>query len=277
MTGIRLVVFDWAGTIIDFGSLAPLSAFTRVFAAHGVAVTAAEARAPMGAHKKDHLRAMLNDPAVRQRYRTAHGRDWAEDDLETMYRDLVPAQLETVAQHDRLTPGLLGCAEQLRSRGVRLGGTTGYFAAAAERCLASAAAQGYAPDANVCGDDVPAGRPAPWMLFRVMERLGVYPPAAVLKVGDTVLDIEEGRNAGAWSVAVTSSSSVVGLAEADYFALPDEERRRLLRAAADRFLAAGAHAVVESLHELPALVEDLDRRAREGLTPASPAPCASRE
>jgi phosphonoacetaldehyde hydrolase len=273
---IRLVVLDWAGTTIDFGSLAPVAAFTRVFAAHGVPVTAVAARGPMGAHKKDHLRAMLADPEVQSRYRAAHGREPTQDDLEAMYRDLGPAQLEAVEEHSRLTPGVVECAAALGSRGVLLGGTTGYFRAAAERCASAAARQGYAPDANVSADDVPAGRPAPWMLFRVMERLDVYPPAAVLKVGDTLLDVQEGRNAGAWSIAVLAGSSELGLSEAEYRALAQAERQRRLRAAAERFLAAGAHGVIESLHELPAFVSDLEGRMCSGLTPAGPAPCVSR-
>jgi phosphonoacetaldehyde hydrolase len=49
---IRLVVFDWAGTVIDFGCCAPVAAFRDAFAKLGVPVSVAEARAPMGLHKK---------------------------------------------------------------------------------------------------------------------------------------------------------------------------------------------------------------------------------
>src|SRR5262249_50729092 len=158
-------------------------------------------------HKKDHLVAMLREPAIRQRWHQVRGQDWTAADVEAMYHDLMPRQLAAVEEHAGLVPGMLECAAELRSLEIRLGGTTGYFRAAAERCLEAARCQGYSPDANLCADDVPAGRPAPWMIFRLMEKLAVYPPAAVIKIGDTFVDIEEGRNAGAWSVAVLSSSS----------------------------------------------------------------------
>jgi phosphonoacetaldehyde hydrolase len=66
---IRLVVFDWAGTTVDHGSRAPVAAFVRAFAGHGVEVTPDEARGPMGLHKRDHIRAMLQMPAVARRWR----------------------------------------------------------------------------------------------------------------------------------------------------------------------------------------------------------------
>ena len=192
---IRLVVFDWAGTTIDFGSCAPAGAFVATFAARGVEVTLAEARGPMGLHKKDHLRAMLRTEAVGAKWREAVGRDWTETDVEELYRDVTPRQVEAAEQHSELISGVPVLVSLLRAAGLKIAATTGYFRAAADVVLAATKCQGYEPDFAICADDVPAGRPAPWMIFRCMEALGVYPPAAVLKVGDTVVDIEDGRNA----------------------------------------------------------------------------------
>jgi phosphonoacetaldehyde hydrolase len=264
---IRLVVFDWAGTTIDFGSCAPVEAFRAAFAARGVEVSPTEARAPMGVHKKDHLRAMLQTPEVASRWAAIQGKPWGEADLEAMYQELVPLQIAAAERHSRLVPGVPEVVAELRRRGVMVGGTTGYFRAAAEVCLRAAKVQGYEPDFSVCGDDVPAGRPAPWMIFRVMERLGVYPPAAVLKVGDTLVDVAEGLNAGAWSAAVCEGSSEVGCGPEEYAALLAAERRERLAAAAGRFRAAGAHVVVESLREVPGLVDELNHRLRHGERP----------
>jgi phosphonoacetaldehyde hydrolase len=262
---VRLVVFDWAGTTVDHGCYGPLAAFVRVFAQYGVEVSPAEARGPMGLHKKDHLREMLRAPAVAERWRRAHGRDWAERDVETLYQDFIPLQLEVIDEHSRLVPGLLDCVAELRPQGIRIGATTGYFRSAAERVYEAAREQGYVPDHAVCAEDVPEGRPAPWMVFRIMERLGVYPPAAVVKVGDTVPDIEEGLNAGAWSIGVTRTSSEVGCTEEEWAALGPAERQDRLAKARQKLLAAGAHAVVESLAELPAFVADLSHRLRNSV------------
>jgi phosphonoacetaldehyde hydrolase len=256
-TGVRLVVFDWAGTVIDFGCRGPTGAFVAAFAERGVAVTLAEARGPMGLHKKDHLRAMLRD--IPDRWRTVHGRDWTEADVDDLYRLVTPMQVAAAKRYSRLVPGVMGCVAELRRRGVKVAGTTGYFRAAAEAVSAAAREQGYAPDFTICADEVPAGRPAPWMIFRAMEALDVYPPSAVVKVGDTVIDVEDGLNAGAWSVAVIDSGNEMGLSEEEFGGLSADEKESRRAAVRRRFEAAGAHAVVNDLGELPAVIGGIER------------------
>jgi phosphonoacetaldehyde hydrolase len=270
-TGIRLVILDWAGTAVDHGSRAPLTAFARAFAARGVEVTPEEARGPMGLGKKDHLRAMLRLPAVARRWRERHGGDATEDDLDDLYRRFVPLQLEVIDEYAEVVPELLDCVGVLRGRGLAVGATTGYFREAAERVYRRAADQGYRPDHCVCAEEVPAGRPAPWMVFRVMEALRVFPPAAVVKVGDTVPDVGEGLSAGAWSVGVVRSSSEVGCTAREWAALPAPEQLRRSANCRAKLLAAGAHAVLETLAELPALLDDFN--ARIGRASFSPLPC----
>ncbi len=258
---IRLVVLDWAGTAIDFGCFAPVVPFVQALERQGVAITPEQARIPMGLAKKDHLRALLELPEVAEQWRSRHGQSWDESDVERIYREnYIPLQLGAVSDHDRLVPGLLDVVAELRSRGILIATTTGYFREAGELVFASAERQGYHRDCDVLPDEVPTGRPAPWMIFRAMQTLGVYPPQAVVKVGDTVVDIQEARNAGAWSVGVVASSSEVGLTEAAWAALSEKERRSRIDAVGERFREAGAHAVIETLVELPAVVDDVGRR-----------------
>jgi phosphonoacetaldehyde hydrolase len=264
---IKLVVFDWAGTTIDFGCMAPVGAFVASFAAKGVAVTSAEARGPMGSHKKDHIRAMLRTQSVSAKWRAATGRDWTEADVEELYRAVIPLQLEAIEWYSALVPGVPALVGELRKMGLKIAVTTGYFRAAADAVLAAAKRQGYAPDFAICADEVLAGRPAPWMIFRCMEALDVYPPAAVVKVGDTVIDIEDGRNAGCWSVGVIDSSNEMGLPADEFAALAEDEKEVRRSAVAQRLLGAGAHAVIDALSELPALVEEFGTRLTKGERP----------
>lgn len=257
---VRLVVFDWAGTTVDFGCFAPVDAFVRTFAHHGIAVTSNEVRVGMGLHKKDHLRALLRQPEVSLRWNQTNGRAWTEKDVESLYETFIPFQVEAIAAHAQLVPGLTECIEALRQRGIRIGATTGYFRTAAETLYEAARRQGFVPDCALCADDVAVGRPAPWMMFRIMETVGIYPPCTVVKVGDTVPDIEEGRNAGAWSIGVTRSSSAVGCTEEELAALPAPARQAKLDDARRQFLDAGAHTVIDSLADLPNLVDQLSVR-----------------
>ncbi len=129
-TEVKLVVFDWAGTTVDFGCLAPVGAFVAAFAERGVDVPVSEARGPMGLHKKDHIRAMLAGPTG-HRWRTAVGRDWAEADVEDLYRVVTPMQVTAARGRSGLCPGVLECVTDLRARGVKIAATTGYFREAA--------------------------------------------------------------------------------------------------------------------------------------------------
>ncbi len=264
---IKVVILDWAGTTVDHGSFAPVAAFMAAFAHHGVEVTAAEARGPMGLHKKDHIRAMLQMPSVAQRWGKVHGRSAGAQDVESLYQRFMPHQLEVIASHCRLVAGLLPCVAELRRHGIQIGATTGYFKEAAESVYREARRQGFYPDHTICAEEVPAGRPAPWMIFRTMEALGVYPPDLVVKVGDTVPDIDEGRNAGVWSIGVTRTGSEIGCHEEELAALPETQRSAKLAAARQQLLHAGAHEVLESVADLPVLIENINARLQRGDRP----------
>lgn len=252
---IRLVIFDWAGTTVDFGSRAPATAFRKVFAAHGVEVSDAEARKPMGLNKREHLVAMLRESDIAKSWHDVKGQPWTEADVDVMYEQFVPLQLSAIEETTSLVPGLLDVIDQLRSQNIAIGGTTGYFRLAAETVANTAATQGYTPDANMCADDVQQGRPAPWMIYQIMHELGVYPAAHVVKVGDTVADIQAGLNAGCWTVGVCDSSSLMGLSLEDYRSLSNSQRSERLKQTKSTFEAAGAHVMIESISELPSVLE----------------------
>jgi phosphonoacetaldehyde hydrolase len=264
---VRLVVLDWAGTAVDHGSFAPVVPFMEAFARFGVAISQTEARGPMGLPKRDHIAALLQLPAVAERWRAAHGREGTDADVDHLYAAFIPLQLEVIGNFAEPTPGLLDAVAELRQQGVKIGGTTGYFREAADRAAAAACRQGYSPDATLCPDNVRAGRPAPWMIYRLMELLDVYPPAAVVKVGDTVPDIQEGRNAGVWSVGVTHTGSEVGCTAAELVAMPEPERAERVRIAGRKLLEAGAHEIIPSAADVPKLLNELARRIALGARP----------
>jgi phosphonoacetaldehyde hydrolase len=267
LQSIQLVILDWAGTSIDFGSCAPAFAFIKVFEQSGVPVTMDEVRRPMGLHKKDHLRAMLTERALAERWQTAKGRPWSEDDVTSLYELVTPLQVDAAGARTTLTPGLYRSTQKLREQGIKIAHTTGYFTEAAMTVTMMASMQGYRPDYTICADDVPAGRPAPWMIFRCMEECGVYPPAAVVKIGDTVIDIEEGRNAGVWTVGIVDPSNQMGMTEEEFANLKPDERDEKRKGIRQQFRRAGAHATLDTLNDLIILVEDLNLRIGKGEKP----------
>lgn len=253
-SNIRAILFDWAGTTVDHGSRAPVEVFVEVFRRAGVEVTTAEARGPMGRAKRDHIAAILAVPRVDEAWRAKHGAAASEADLDRLYHDFLPLQEVVLERHADVIAGVPQVVAQCRARGIKIGATTGYTRALMAIAAPLAAAQGYAPDTIICADDVPQGRPAPWMIYHAMERLSVYPISAVVAVDDTTVGIEAGRNAGAWTIAVTRTGNALGLSAEEVDQLDRGERARRIREAEAAFRAAGAHVVIESVADLlPAL------------------------
>ena len=257
---IRLVVFDWAGTTVDYGSSAPSEVFDRVFTKAGLHFTREEINRPMGMEKKAHIRALLTSESGSRQWRETSGAPWTESDVERLYQTFEDTLRQVVAAYSTPIPGVVGTVVRLRERGLRIGSTTGYTSEMMELVIPRARALGYEADCVVTPDITGASRPTPFMLYECMRRLNVYPPDAVVKVGDTVVDIQEGKNAGAWSVGILTGSNLLGLTQAEYQAADPGELEARKRQAADRYREAGADLVIDSILELPAAIDELDRR-----------------
>jgi len=260
---IKAVVFDWAGNKVDYGCCAPARAFVQVFAQHGVDITPEQARAPMGLMKRDHIRQITEMAPVAAQWQAVQGERPCEDDIDHLYTDFIPLQMAILKDYAGPIPGTLALVAELRQRGIRIGSTTGYDRTLMDVLAHEAARRGYAPDFWACASDVPAGRPAPWMMYANAQALGVYPPESVVKIGDTLPDIDEGLNAGAWAVGVALSGNEIGLTEPEVAALPQDKLAARLESVRRRMAADGAHAVVDGVWEcLPAIDEIAQRLAR---------------
>lgn len=263
MSAIRMVVFDWAGTTVDYGSRAPLDVFREVFEEEGFSLRTEELAGPMGLEKKDHIRKLLELEQVTEGWLEKHGVTWNEQDVERLYERFEDRLKEVVASYSTLLPGVADTVEQLRREGLRIGSTTGYTSEMMEEVLPQAARGGYEPDCTVTPEQVGAGRPAPFMLMECMRRCNVYPPSAVVKVGDTVVDMEEGNNAGAWTVGVAEGSSLMGMNLEEYEGLTEEKKEAELERVARLYDEAGADYIIRSIRELPDAIAAINEEMAE--------------
>jgi phosphonoacetaldehyde hydrolase len=257
---VKAVVFDWAGTMIDFGCVAPVRALVDVFAEEGMAITAAEARADMGRAKLDHLRGLLANPDVAARWAALKGATASEADIDHLYRKLVPAMTAAAAESAQLIPGAAQAAADLKALGVRIGSGTGYTREMMAPIIEGAAAHGYAPEMVVCAGETPSGRPSPLMTWQALIALDAWPAQACIKVDDAPVGIEEGRLAGCWTIGLSASGNEVGLDLAAYTALPEEERRERVAQAERTLKAAGADYVIEDVSQLLPVVHEIAHR-----------------
>jgi phosphonoacetaldehyde hydrolase len=261
---LKAIILDWAGTIMDYGCFAPAVVFREVYKRKKVPITIEQAREPMGAHKKVHIRMISKMPSVQKVWEEVHGRRPGEDDVEAMFEDFVPLQLECLADYADLIPGTLEAVSDFRKRGLKIGSTTGYTTEMMRVLLAEAKKRGYEPDSSVCAAQVPEGRPHPWMCLQNAINLQIYPMEAFVKVGDTLPDISEGLNAGMWTIGLAKSGNEMGLTEQQIDALPIDAREARLARAYQRMYEIGAHYVVDTIADTPCVLDDIGTRLARG-------------
>jgi phosphonoacetaldehyde hydrolase len=265
--GVRAVIFDISGTVLDYGSRGPVAAFVELFARYGVTVTCEEARRPMGTHKLDHIWSMLSDPEVAARWKAARGVAPDQDLLGRLYKEFSPLQKEVLKGYCDVIPGVPQVVAELRRRGIKIANTTGFDRSMMTDLIPLAAQGGYVPDLWVCPDEVGKGRPAPWMIFHAARQLDVYPMSTLVKVGDTPADVAEGHAAGTWVVSVVQCGNEVGLSQAELNALSPAEREARVTAARAKLAACGPHYLISSVADLLPVLDEISARIARGERP----------
>ena len=264
---LKAIILDWAGTTMDYGCYAPAVVFVEVYKRKGVPISMEEARVPMGAHKKVHIRKISQLGSVSERWEEIHGRKPNEDDVDEMFADFVPLQLACLADYSDLIPGTLEAITRFRERGLKIGSTTGYLPEMMVMLKEEASQRGYMPDSSVCAGDVPAGRPEPWMCLENAKNLGVYPMESIVKVDDTLPGIDEGLNAGMWSIGLAKTGNEIGLNQEEIEALTADELQVKLEGAYRRMWQVGAHYVVDGIWDVPIVLDLIDERLSRGERP----------
>ncbi|MFF2588898.1 phosphonoacetaldehyde hydrolase [Peribacillus butanolivorans] len=260
---VQAVIFDWAGTTVDYGCFAPVQVFVEVFSIRGIDITIEEARKPMGLLKIDHIRELLNMTRISNLWVTAFGKEPNEKDVNALYRDFEDLLFKVLQNYVKPVPGLIELVSSLRQQGIKIGSTTGYTREMIDVVAGEAKKWGYQPDSIVASSEVPTGRPAPWMCFQTAINLQVYPLSKIVKVGDTISDIKEGIHAGMWTVGVLKGGSEIGFSEQEINEMDPYELKKRMKNAENRFLNAGADFVIDEIGDLLEIIDRINYRVTE--------------
>lgn len=248
MKQIEAIIFDWAGTTVDYGCMAPLKAMQAAFAHSNIEVSLEEIRKPMGLAKLEHIKAVLVN---------LH-KDLNDEEIENIYDFFERNIMTNLHEYTDLIPGILQVQEYLRNRNIKIGSTTGYTKAMMNIVAYEANKKGYRPDCIITPDQVTQGRPQPFMLQQNLLRLGINDISCVVKVGDTIADILEGVNAGCWSIGVIRGSSMLGLSATEAAQCDKDELQRRSLEVKSQMHAAGAHFVMNEISELPNVIKAIE-------------------
>ncbi|MCW7555749.1 phosphonoacetaldehyde hydrolase [Endozoicomonas gorgoniicola] len=266
---IEAVILDWAGTVVDFGSWAPTSIFVEAFKqAYDFDVSLEEARVPMGLGKWDHIKTLGQLPEVAERWLNQFGHPMADKDVDDIYSAFMPLQKAKVTAFSDPIPGALETVAQLRANNVKIGSCSGYPREVMDILVPAAEAKGYKPDAVVATDDLAAGgRPGPWMALHNVIELGINNVSRCVKVDDSAPGIMEGLNAGMWTVGLTLSGNEAGMTLDEYLEASEAVKEEKRRVAEDKLLSAGAHYVIDTIADLPAVIAQIEQRIANGEKP----------
>lgn len=257
---IKAVIFDWAGTTVDYGCFAPLDVFVQVFKEIGIEITYEEARKPMGMLKIDHIKALLKMERIHSLWLEKFNRDYTMEDINSLYErfeEVLFASLENFAEP---VPGMLDLQKELRDRGLKIGSTTGYTKEMLDIVAPKAKTFGYCPDFRITSTEVPAGRPYPYMIYQNMITLAIPNRNSIIKIGDTTVDMKEGKNAGVWTVGILKGGSELGLSQKEVETMDHAQLKKLMDATAKRLYSAGADYVVEQIGDLPHIIDVINTR-----------------
>ena len=266
---IKAAVLDWSGTLADAYVIAPAVVFVEVFKNQGVEISMEEARGPMGLRKDIHIQKLTEDPVIATRWETIKGTAPTQADVDAMFRDFVPAQLACLPKYTALLPGIKEVVNGLQAAGIKIGVSTGFTRVMVDVLLKDVIAQGVIPDATVAGDEVVNGaRPSPHMVFKNLDLLGIDDVKSVVKCDDTVSGIGEAMNAGCWGVGLVRYSNYMNINTLEEEATLSAANMAARMAKTRKILEqAGAHYVIDSLVELPAVIDDINARLARGEKP----------
>lgn len=260
MRKIEAVIFDWAGTTVDYGSFAPVQAFIEAFKKFGVTPTHAEVREPMGMLKWNHIHTMMQMPRISAEWVKVHGTMWDLSMVDAVYKESEKAIFKILDQFSTPKPYVLDTVAALRERGIKIGSTTGYTDEMMSIVVPNAAKQGYTPDTWFSPNAVNnMGRPYPYMVFKNLENLKVSSVDAAIKVGDTVADIKEGKAAGMISVGIIEGSSVMGMTQEEYETLSDADKAVQIERVRKVYEDCGADYVINHMSELCELIDKIEQ------------------
>lgn len=264
---VSTAIFDWAGTVLDFGCIAPVTAFRQAFAEDGLTISEAEARAPMGAAKREHVEMILAQPAVAERWLAEKGAPSSQADVDRLYAAFLRIDEINCAIYSDLIPGALETIAALRSKDIAIGSTTGYPRSVMDGLMPLAKAQGYEPDHCATVSDVKRGRPYPDMVLANAIALVAPDLAGCIVVDDSPTGLVSGRAAGMWSIGIIASGNEVGLSLADWEGLDEAQRQAHRDRARTVLFEAGAHYTIDTIADLPPVVEQINARLQAGERP----------
>lgn len=268
---VKAIIFDGAGTIVDPFVFAPTKALQHLFRRKGVHLSTSMIRESMGKYKREHIIDLLNKPPVLQQWVKQHGGKPTNLDLDELNNKFYPMQIETLQTYGKEIHGTSIRLNKMQSMyNLKYGITTGFTRAMLNTILEANPELKKLISSSSTSDEVVLGRPAPYMIYRNLEKLKITDPAEVINVDDTVYGLKSASYAGCWSVGVAGHSNSIGnsLEEPeDFYDLHSEAKEFLVDVATRDLARANPHFVIKDLDQMPKVINKINEYLNAGFGP----------
>jgi len=237
-----------------------------------------QAREPMGCHKKDHIRYILQNNNIRNKWISQYKYEATENDIENIYNLYTKIQLDILTTYCNPLPETYNTLELLKNIGIWIGTTTGFNREILDKILQIHTRFNNLIDSTITSDEVPVARPSPFMIYKNINKIQqldfdnkyLYKGRCIIKVDDTEVGIEEGINAGVWTIGVSKHSNLMGEYTDNVEEYQKNEPYNYMRAIADienRLYNAGANYVIDDISRLPHIITNINEKLELGFNP----------
>jgi len=258
---IRLAVFDLGGTIVDKYSLSPFISLRHAFKMKGLNVPNRLIFKGMGIEKRDHIQAILKDKDISKKWIQKYGESPNNNSTMSVFDEFIKYQLDDGIKNIEILPETKSCIKWLGNNNISTGVTTGFnrpiMNAIKEKLLDEEIYIDKYVSSTCLGKP---GRPNPYMVNEIINSLSIDNPRRVLKIDDTCVGIQEGKNAGCITIGVAKWS--INMKMTDYNdELSKEEYIERLKNSREELWSAKPDYVIDSLNELPKVINHINKES----------------
>jgi len=271
---IRACIFDLGGTIVDRYSLTPLIAFRKAFKNYGIDLCPSLIRRDMGLNKMDHIDKIFEDSDIQKQW-LGRNLERIDDRMKKeLFKNFSNIQKIETIERMKIIPQTKKCIQYLQDNDILTGVTTGFDYEQTMRVKSLLEVYNIHLDSYVSSTclDLPS-RPQPYMIHKNMDNLKLDDPKRIIKLDDTVSGIQEGLNAGCLTVGVARWSINMGINNyedmmrldnvimdgSNNYSLNYHDQKEKLKKSREILEKSGAHYVIDTLEELPGIIEHINR------------------
>lgn len=268
---VKGCIFDLGGTIVDRYSFTPLLCLQRAFKGQRINIPLSMIRKDMGLSKEDHIHKLLEEKEVQKQWINKYRQRPTKADRLSLFSDFQFMQEREIKLNMKVLPHTAKCISRLKKDNIVTGVTTGFDSEQMDRIKWLLESENIFLDSYVSSTclDKPA-RPEPHMIFENMKRLNLDDPRRIIKIDDTVSGIQEGLNAGCWTVAVCRWSSNMNVDSVKDMDILDNfnadnnytenyyQLRERINKCRQIMASSGAHYVINTLYELQNVIDDIN-------------------